>query len=94
MVEADTKGSREIHNMLQNGNEMVSNIQVATENLYCQHRIRTEDKSKEITSILEEEDSEMIVKFKKIMSSWPTQVSRDGHRFLNDQNFTKNYGVV
>ena len=88
MVEADTKGSREIHNMLQNGNEMVSNIQVATENLYCQHRIRTEDKSKEITSILEEEDSEMIVKFKKIMSSWPTQVSRDGHSLVNELNFS------
>ena len=79
--------------MLQNGNELVSNIQVATQNLYCQHRVRTEDKSKEITSILEEEDREMIVKFKKIMASWPTQVSTDGHSLVNELNFHK-HGVV
>ena len=74
--EADTRGAKEVHNILQNGNELVSNIIVATENLFCDHRIKMEDKSEEIKNILEDEDLEMNLKFKNIMKSWPTKVEK------------------
>ena len=70
---AATKGGLNIHNMDNNGTEIVSNVQLAGEYLQVEHRNKIEKKNEVIQKILDAEEAEMQKKFDEIVKTWPAQ---------------------
>ena len=66
-------GDLNIHNMDNNGMELVSNVHLAGEYLQVEHRNQVEKKNGIIKNILDEEEAEMQKKFDEIVKTWPTQ---------------------
>ena len=70
---AANQGDLNIHNMDNNGMEVVSNVKLAGEYLEVEHRNKVDKKNETIRKILDEEEAEMQKKFDEIVKTWPTQ---------------------